>query len=60
MRPNIRAPIVLIALFFQLGNPAPAQEPPNEIRLTAPLIEAYLLTQPAMDGHPAQGLEGRG
>jgi hypothetical protein len=47
MRPNIRTAIVLIALFF-LGNPAPAQEPPKEIQLTAPLIEAYLLTQPAM------------
>ena len=48
MPPNIRAAMALIALFFLLGNPAPAQEPTKEIQLTAPLIEAYLLTQPAM------------
>src|SRR5262245_48054651 len=48
MRPDFRAMIVLIALFFLLGNSAPAQEPTKEIQLTARLIEAYLLTQPAV------------
>jgi hypothetical protein len=48
MRTDFRAVIGLIALFFLLGKPAPAQEPKREIQLTAPLIEAYLLTQPAV------------